>query len=179
MSVRLENDTTTTHITELYVPRGSVFSWLQVIDLKDIIAIRVPFLDPVFLFSKQRSTYTLVLDVISLNIPSGNDVNRLSKSVLKESFDFCDKWNGGNLSPEKQMKGAADRNRIKFRRQLKTFQLKWGMCSQKSITLHTNSSNAASVPFFCLPSLPEAELPDLWKETRCWWPFSIEASTRK
>ena len=120
MSVCLETDSTLTHITELYVPRGSLFSWLQVIDLKDIIPIRVPFLDRLFSFFKQRNTYTLVMDVISLNIPSGNDVNRLSKSVLKESFDFCDKWYGGNLSPEKQMKSTADRNRIKFRRQLKT-----------------------------------------------------------
>ena len=95
---------TTTHITELYVPRGSLFSWLQVIDLKDIIAIRVPFLYRLSFIFKQRNTYTLVLDVISLNIPSGNDVNRLSKSVLKKSFDFCDKWYGRNLSPEKQMK---------------------------------------------------------------------------
>ena len=131
MSVRLENDTTTTHITELYVPRGSLFSWLQVIDLKDIIAIRVPFLDRLSFFFKQRSTYTLVLDVISLNIPSGNDVNRLSKSVLKESFDFCDKWYGGNHSPEKKMKSAAYRNRIKFRRQL----LSWNVLKNVSLEM--------------------------------------------
>ena len=120
MSVRLETDSTITHITELYVPRGSLFSWLQVIDLKDTIPISVPFFDRLFSFFKQRNTYTLVMDVISLNIPSGNDVNRLSKSVLKESFDFCDKWYGGNLTPEKQMKSTAYRNRIKFRCQLKT-----------------------------------------------------------
>ena len=95
---------------------------MQVIDLKDIIAIRVPFLYSLFFF-KQRNTYTLVVDVISLNIPSGNNVKELSKSVLKESLSFAINDVQKN-SAEKQMKSIADRNRIKCRLQVKTFHLK-------------------------------------------------------